>query len=477
MVRQFLALLLVATVASPVLAVDYRAGYAAVDITPPVGIQIPGYPERRISVAVHDPLELVCVALNDSHHTALIFAVDNLSLPNDLCRLIKSAVANANYDKAQRPAPEAVFITSTHTHTGGAVYRSFKGLAYSLSDAELDIVIGYRDRVVAKATDAAAKAMADLTPVKQFAYAKGETKDVAFCRRYRMKDGSYQCNPRRGDPQIEEPADSPDESVRLVRIARANGKPPIAIVNFGCHPDTIGGTEISADWPGVVRRRLQKSEAHPVKCILLNGCQGDVNHVDLRVKFVKGMAVAEQVGMELVRAVRSVWKDCKPFKPGLIHAAESEVAVLYQKATSEAELAAAAKVVELVNSGRRDEIGGEGMERITRIGEALRKLRLSNNPQDGTTLTVSAVSLGQELAFCGFPGEPFTAIGRGVKSASPFAITLDCCLTNGSNGYFPSDEAYAQGGYEPRTSSFAAGTASKLVTGQLSQLNKLFSTK
>ena len=37
------------------------------------------------------------------------------------------------------------------------------------------------------------------------------------------------------------------------RAFRRTGAPDIAIVNFGVHPDTIGGTKYSADWPGVVR--------------------------------------------------------------------------------------------------------------------------------------------------------------------------------------------------------------------------------
>ena len=82
-----------------------------------------------------------------------------------------------------------------------------------------------------------------------------------------------------------------------------------------------------------------------------------------------------------------------------------------------------------------------------------------------------AVSIGDSLAFAGVPGEPFTEIGRGVKSASPFAVTLFSCLTNGSCGYFPVKSAYAEGGYEARSSIFGTSVADDIIAGQLRLLD------
>jgi hypothetical protein len=99
-------------------------------------------------------------------------------------------------------------------------------------------------------------------------------------------------------------------------------------------------------------------------------------------------------------------------------------------------------------------------------------LSLENGP-DFFEMPVSAVSIGDSLAFAGVPGEPFTEIGRSVKSASPFAVTLFSCLTNGSCGYFPVKSAYAEGGYEARSSIFAPSVADDLIAGQLRLLNEI----
>ena len=88
-------------------------------------------------------------------------------------------------------------------------------------------------------------------------------------------------------------------------------------------------------------------------------------------------------------------------------------------------------------------------------------------------MPVSAVSIGDSLAFAGVPGAPFTEIGRGVKLASPFAVTLFSCLTNGSYGYFPMKSAYAEGGYEARSSIFGPSVADDLIIGGLSILKNL----
>ena len=113
------------------------------------------------------------------------------------------------------------------------------------------------------------------------------------------------------------------------------------------------------------------------------------------------------------------------------------------------------------------------MELTTVVAEAGRMLSLENGP-DSFELPVSAVSIGDSLAFAGVPGEPFTEIGRSVKSASPFAVTFFSCLTNGSCGYFPVKSAYAEGGYEARSSVFGPSVADDLIAGQLKLMNGLY---
>jgi len=50
---------------------------------------------------------------------------------------------------------------------------------------------------------------------------------------------------------------------------------------------------------------------------------------------------------------------------------------------------------------------------------------------------------------------------------------LPCCITNGYEGYFPMREAYDEGGYEARSSIYAAGVAERIIEAGLSLLAEL----
>jgi hypothetical protein len=96
-------------------------------------------------------------------------------------------------------------------------------------------------------------------------------------------------------------------------------------------------------------------------------------------------------------------------------------------------------------------------------------LLLEHGPR-AFALPLSLVAIGDSVAFAGIPGEPFTEIGRAVKAQSPFRMTFCTCLTNGSCGYFPVASAYAEGGYEARSSVFASTVAADIVAGHAALL-------
>ena len=75
---------------------------------------------------------------------------------------------------------------------------------------------------------------------------------------------------------------------------------------------------------------------------------------------------------------------------------------------------------------------------------------------------MTGIAIGN-VALIGVPGEPFTGIGRGLKEAEGWDLVLPCCLTNGDTGYFPMMDAYVEGGYEARSSSFKAGVAELII--------------
>ena len=94
-------------------AVDFKVGYAKVDITPKIGTTLSGYYSRRVSDGVLDPLYARCVAVSDGSAKALIMTIDNVHLVNSVFMDVRKAVS----DKAGVPL-DAVFLACTHTHAG-----------------------------------------------------------------------------------------------------------------------------------------------------------------------------------------------------------------------------------------------------------------------------------------------------------------------------------------------------------------------
>ncbi len=456
--------LVLAFVAGAVFA-EFKAGFARVGATPPLGIPIVGYFHKRVADGVLDTLNVECVAVSDSTNSALVYCVDDLGLGRGFITKAFAAITAATSVPRER-----IYIHATHTHTGPATWTSV-----NFTKEENRLILLYLDMRIAKMADAGKMALADMAPAK-IGVAKTVCRNVSFIRRYRMKDGSVRTNPGIMNPNVKEPLGTPDETLQLIRFRRT-GAPDIAIVNFGTHPDCIGGTKYSADWPGVVRSTFEAAVGDGVKCLFLNGAQGDVNNAQPfpppgraalnaeRQTRPKGRAI--HLGRAVAGAALSVWDVCEEIPAGPVRGIVASHPMPANLPTADE-----IKWVELFDAGRRKEIPLGNMEIMTLTSPHSRVRRMKKGP-DHFDILVTSLAIGDSLAFAGLPGEPFVDIGRAVKERSPFRTTIFTCLTNGSEGYIASTKAHADGGYEALSSRFAAPTGDKLVDAQVEQLKAL----
>ena len=458
-------LTLAATCAVLALQAEFKAGFARLDVTPPLGIPLVGYFNHRVSDGVLDPLCVECVAVSDGKNNALIYCVDDLHLTNPFFAKAFPVITAATGIPRDR-----IYVHSTHTHTGPADWPRD-----GFSEEENRLTQLYADIRMAKLADAGRMALADMAPAT-IAVAKAECRKISFIRRYRMKDGSVRTNPGLTNPEVKEALGTPDETLQLIRFRRT-GAPDIAIVNFGTHPDTTGGNEYSADWPGVVRSTFENGIGGGVKCLFLNGAQGDVNHhyrfpppgraaLNERRKAQRN-AIAIHMGRAVAGVAMSIWDVCEDIPSGAVRGAVTAAPMPTNLPTADE-----IKWVEMFDAGRKNEIPLSGMEIKTLTSKGSRVRKLKNGP-DHFDILVSSIAIGDSLAFAGLPCEPFVDIGRAIKEQSPFRTTIITCLTNGSEGYIPSTKAHNEGGYEGLSSRFAAPTGDKLVAAQVEQLNKL----
>jgi len=443
------------------------AGFGRANITPMMGISIDGYFHPRYAEGVLDELQVDALALAVGEKKVVLLSFDNCISHTkfiDRCR--------ENVSKTCSIPVEAVYVHATHTHTAPVV----------LDPAETDDVLikEYSQFVIHKMADAAKAAFDDLKPSKM-GYGIGNAPNVAFVRRFRMKDGSIKTNPGVGNPEIVEPVGNVDERVNVLRFDQEGGK-SFVLVNFGNHPDVVGGSKISADWPGQLRMTVEKTVDNS-RCIFFNGAQGDINHVNVFPKpgflndtfhdfddVSRGYGHARYMGRVVTGAVLQAYDKVNFVDVDSLEFANRTIQVPSQMPSPE-EVPEAIRINDLHLAGRDDELPYEGMMLTTVVAEAGRMVRLKDGPES-FPLTLSAVVIGS-VALAGIPGEPFNGVGIALKETEGFDLVLPTCITNGYEGYFPMKDCYEEGGYETRSAVYKCGVAELIIDESKKMLKEI----
>ena len=416
-------------------------------ITPPLGSPIPGhFRDRRLS-GVKDELYAKAVAIESDGEAVIFVTADALFVLAKEVKRIRERIREFT-----GIAPERVMVSATHTHTGPPIWP--------------DQDEAYLSRLVYAMADAAILAYQRRRPAR-IGFGSGQVNGIAFNRRYWMKDGTVQTNPGYGNPKAVAPEGPTDPEVLVVRMDDEQGEPLAVIVNFACHPDTIGGTEASADFPGSLSRALKRALGIQTVCLFLQGAAGNINHHDFSLPRPPAVDChAERIGRKLAEEVLRVRETIgmpDGGEPLPLGAARSLFPLAYRRAT-EAEAEEARQTLQSPHARE--------MEKIL----ALRLLQTLDNPIQEAEMEVQAFRLG-ELGVVGLPGELFSEFGLALKRDAPYAGLIVNTLCNGTNtGYVCTREAYRNGGYEPRLRNFsrnAPGTGELFVQHALELLGRL----
>jgi hypothetical protein len=87
-------------------------------------------------------------------------------------------------------------------------------------------------------------------------------------------------------------------------------------------------------------------------------------------------------------------------------------------------------------------------------------------------LRLTTLRIGSAV-FAGISGEVFTEIGMKLKEKSPFSQTFIVTHCNGSSGYFITDKAYEEGGYEARSTRVKFGAEQTIIDNMLEMIHGL----
>ncbi len=455
------------------------AGIARIDTTPPVGIAHAnwGAQTHQRAAGIDLPLWASALALSDGDQTTVIVDIDIIGI-----RERHPDAAHVRELVAERTGlPISHIRTSyTHTHSGPTVATgraSWTTEGTEMSDSYLD-QLGY------KIAGVAWEAIQNMQPVKIQA-GSGES-NVAVNRRYQRPDDNVMIVGRNWDGVV-------DREVKLVRIDTESDEPLAAIVNYACHPITVGpdGDRITPDYPGVVKRVVEETTG--ALCLFLQGATGDIGPI--RGGARNGLNEYHRLGQMLGLEAAKVWWETEnpprgeeyvgtlesgaplamyreeEIEPGpkssmlRVGVREMQLPVKQFRPADELEAEFQEHFAELnrlrEEGGSEEEIRQQTM--LCKRSSMRASLSRQNEGQTHRPLQAQAFVLGDDIALVNIPGEPFISIGLGIKARSPFKHTLFCGYSNTGGGYIPMAEDYPLGGYEVEVSPYSEGAAQVVI--------------
>lgn len=206
-----------------------QAGWAAVTLTPEIGLPLGGYGARRgaASTGVHDDLRAKALALSDGADTVVLVSTDLVIVSPNLAELVRAQVAE------QTPlTPNDIVFNATHTHSGPAGF--VPGFAATLFGGAY--VDGTPEYLAGRITQAIVEAHRDLAPAL---VAHGAAEAPEFIRN-RTRDAAV------------------DGFADVLAVKKADASRVLYCVRYSAHSTVIGpgNLEFARDYPGYVEDAL-----------------------------------------------------------------------------------------------------------------------------------------------------------------------------------------------------------------------------
>lgn len=423
----------------------FQAGFARIDITPPVGCCLQGHFVRIVSTGVRDPLYAQAVVFDDGSTRAAIVSCDIIGVSADTV-----ADARALIEQRCGIAGSNVVICATHTHTG-PMFRDWSNIG-DRNEVDHDYLAALPNRIASAVSEAVR-----LAKPTRLCCRSGEEHDVSFGRRYLRQDGSVISIPPLGDPTLVKALTPIDPEVAVVAFGEDDEHLHGLLVNFTLHLDTMDGTLISADFPGAMRDLLRRAHGG-IGFLYTSGAMGNINHWKcLSPPRWKGYyECARRTGTILGGEVIKTVARMDGFRNDVTVKVARRVIDLPLKSHDPARVEVARQIVQREPLNFREVIEVLGILRAAQIGG------------DTCRAEIMAMRLG-DIAFAMVPGELFVEFGLQIKKQSPFSKTLIIELANDYIGYIGTAAAYDEGGYETVSSALAQGAGEQL-TDELLQL-------
>ena len=439
-----------------------KAAYAQEIITPPAGVDLAGYFNERLNEGMYDDLFVKVVALEiDGKRTAFI-SLELCSITKVMFDAIKAKV-DAEFGEGLY---ENMLICATHTHTGPR-FLNKPEQANALTQYAFDLTVEATFRAIKRAFMSLLPAELEATKVFNNPY--------GFVRRYWMTSGDIVTNPGWRNPNIDKPECDYDRTINILAV-KQGGRIAALICNIANHGDTIGGNLVSADWYGRFAQEVQHELKSSLPVMVMDDASGNINHFDFHQQINQtGYHEAVRIGRGYARIVLDALKDLEPVAADKIRIKNTVVTIPHRQ-LSDAEVAAAQNILDTVPDIKK-EGDFESQDLANKVPAALRYFaqraldcKAKSVPSHDCRLT--AIEVGDDLAFFTLPGEPFNGIAEAIRKASPYKYTFIAELAQSPSGYVPMKECFARGGYEvqPGVDTVAPEAAEAIIEASIKNI-------
>ncbi|MFA6560390.1 MAG: hypothetical protein WCV00_00615 [Verrucomicrobiia bacterium] len=428
----------------------FKIGVATVDITPTGPVWMHGYAGRKSpSTGVFKNLSASCVVFDNGRTRAGVMAIDVCYIGTQQLASIREAAEKLGIPLHQ------MMVNSSHTHCGPA-FSSRNGDYLSLFAARTSNLV---EAAVANLKEATLD------------YTVGQSL-VGLNRRQVGKDGKVA-------GIAPEPRKRIDMEVPVLRVLGDTNQVRALMFGYTCHPVTMGGYEISPDYPGPAREWIAAAFTN-CQPVFLQGFGGDVRPriATANGKFgyvlVDGKQMLTELGHQLGRDVVSA--ACVPLQP---------VAVPLGKAMPLAgvseKLALPLKVTTKVD---RDLRPRSSSAKPTSLPEKSRPEAATHpkDPKQTREIELAVLRVGNIYMVFG-QGELCSEIGLRIKreladwSKRTRSHIWTCGYSHWGGGYIPHAAAYPEGGYEVNSSSVGPGAEAIIVRRAVAMVKVLQSRK
>ena len=414
-----------------------HAGAATSNITPWLGVTMPGSFRPRYGEDVHDELLAKALVIDNGDVRIAMVTCDLIAIPEAVANAVKARIK-----ERCGISPECVMVNATHTHSGA-------GVSNLLGVGEDE---GYTTWLPLKVADAVELAVKRIQPARA-GFASVMEDRISFYRRWLMKDGTVRMNPGLNNPDRVRPMGEIDPELAMMYVEGVDGTPISVVASFSLHYVGTGGVgQVSADYFGQFFNLMRHYLGGNCVPILWNAASGQINNNDYsgeRIWQDRGHTRARRMANVLAGHVLTEIQ-LMDLDEKLALKAVTGTLEFSRKVITETDLDIAEQILAggyEYEEGPFSWVVGQPVPKDRVDVYARQCQRLAALPEQ-MTAPVQAIRLG-DAAILALPGEIFVESGLRIKAQTSASPLMLVSLANGYIGYVCTDEALIrEGGYE-----------------------------